>query len=635
MRLVTIAGPLHEFDRVVRSCVINREFHPENAMNVLKSVKGLLPFDPFNPYAALLRRAHEISDKIGVPLEYAPFSEEGFSAEDCRLYLDSVEARVQPLIEERAELAERLEEDKMLLMQLENVLAVSVPLQDFFSFNYVKFRFGRMPREVYTSFYPHIGERDYVFFFKTNADRDHVYGMYMAPRSRAEDADSLFASLQFERMRLSPRLQGTGEEAMSAIAEDSRMARERIAQIGVELDDIRQSESPAFLRCYSYIRYVCDSYDTRRFAAHTEESFYMLGWVPRAAFDAFAGNIALHKQQSVVLLSEDPEGLTGFTPPVLLKNMRFFRPFEPFVSMYGLPSYNELDPTPLMTVVYSLLFGLMFGDLGHGLLLGLAGLFMWKAKHMWLGRVLLYAGACSALLGLCYGSVFGSEELLPFGFHVLSRSQTVLTVSIYGGAGLVCLAIALNICNGIRQKDAEKALFGPNALAGLAMYAGIVLLVLPFLGFGSPLLSHRALLPVIAGCVLLIFLRHPLSKLAERRKDWRPREGAGNFIISNFFELFEILLSFLSNTLSFLRVGAFAISHAAMMTVVYALASDGAGGHNIVVLALGNVFVAAIEGLLVGIQVLRLHFYEMFGRFYSGSGRPYEPIAIDYKARKD
>jgi V/A-type H+-transporting ATPase subunit I len=635
MKLVTIAGPLHEFDLVARSCVIDREFHPENAINVLKSVKGLLPFDPFNPYAPLLRRAREIADRAGIPLDYAPFPEEGFSPEDCAGSLDDMENLVNPLLQERVTLSERLDENNMLLMQLENVLAVDVPLQDFFSFSYVKFRFGRMPREVYNSFHPHIAEREYVFFFKTNADRNYVYGMYMAPRSRSEEADSLFASLQFERVRLSARLHGTGEQAMDAIRADTKATERRVEEVARELATLRREKSAFFLSRYSYIRYISDSYDARRYAAHTEESFYMLGWVPDSAFDAFAENVGKYKQYNVVLLGEDPEGLTDFVPPVQLKNRALLRPFEPLVAMYGLPAYNETDPTPFIAVVYSFLFGIMYGDVGHGILLALTGCFMWKAKRMWLGRVLIYTGAASVLFGLLYGSVFGSEELLPFGFDLLSESHLVLTFSIYGGAALLCAAIAVNIVNGIRQRDTIKTLFGPNALAGLLMYSAMALTVLPFLGFGTELLSASVTIPVIFCAAAVVFCREPLSKFCEGRRNWKPHEGVGGFLVTNFFEMFEILLSFLSNTLSFLRVGAFAISHAAMMTVVYALAETASGSHNIVVLAFGNIFVAAIEGLLVGIQVLRLNFYELFGRFYGGSGRPYEPIKIDYRSRKD
>ncbi|MFQ7787905.1 MAG: V-type ATPase 116kDa subunit family protein [Blautia massiliensis (ex Durand et al. 2017)] len=104
-----------------------------------------------------------------------------------------------------------------------------------------------------------------------------------------------------------------------------------------------------------------------------------------------------------------------------------------------------------------------------------------------------------------------------------------------------------------------------------------------------------------------------------------PKEK-GMFIVQGIFELFEVILSYFSNTLSFVRIGAFAVSHAAMMEVVLMLAGAENGSPNWIVIILGNLFVCAMEGLIVGIQVLRLEYYEMFSRFYKGSGRKFEPF---------
>ena len=99
------------------------------------------------------------------------------------------------------------------------------------------------------------------------------------------------------------------------------------------------------------------------------------------------------------------------------------------------------------------------------------------------------------------------------------------------------------------------------------------------------------------------------------------------YFVQSFFELFEVMLSYLSNTLSFVRIGAFAVSHAAMMEVVLMLAGAEAGGNpNWIVIVLGNAFVCLMEGLIVGIQVLRLEYYEMFSRFYKGNGRAFQPF---------
>ena len=128
--------------------------------------------------------------------------------------------------------------------------------------------------------------------------------------------------------------------------------------------------------------------------------------------------------------------------------------------------------------------------------------------------------------------------------------------------------------------------------------------------------------------LLAIFLKEPLERMVEKKGNAFPETGKGMFFVQAFFELFDVLLSYFSNTISFVRVGAYAVSHAAMMEVVLMLGgiTDGAGNPNWIIIVLGNIIVCGLEGLVVGIQVLRLEYYEMFSRFYKGTGRKFEPF---------
>ena len=133
------------------------------------------------------------------------------------------------------------------------------------------------------------------------------------------------------------------------------------------------------------------------------------------------------------------------------------------------------------------------------------------------------------------------------------------------------------------------------------------------------------LLVIMFGIPLLVmFFKEPLTNMVEKKAQIMPKEK-GMFVVQGFFELFEVLLSYFSNTLSFVRVGAFAVSHAAMMEVVLMLSGAEAGSPNWLVVVLGNLFVCGMEGLIVGIQVLRLEYYELFSRFYRGTGRAFKP----------
>jgi V/A-type H+-transporting ATPase subunit I len=303
--------------------------------------------------------------------------------------------------------------------------------------------------------------------------------------------------------------------------------------------------------------------------------------------------------------------------------------------MYGLPSYNEIDPGFFLAFTYTILFGMMYGDAGHGLVLIIVGILMYKLKGMWLGKILSCIGCSSVVFGLIYGSIFGFEDILPFGFHVLEDGNTMTALYIAIGLGIVIIltCMALNMINGLKQKNVEKIFFSPNGIPGFMMFAYLGVAVLLTMYTDVNILTKPFILVFVGLPIALMFFKTPLVCLCTGQK-WKP-ESVAMFIVESFFELFETFLSYISNVLSFLRVAAYAISHAGMMMVVFLLAETAAGGHNPVVLIIGNIIVIGLEGLLACIQALRLEFYEMFGRFYDDGGKPFKPCVIDYTKIKE
>ena len=353
---------------------------------------------------------------------------------------------------------------------------------------------------------------------------------------------------------------------------------------------------------------------------HTKDGFILAGYVTASHADDLKKK--LEAIPGVTCTLENAKTTGAAEPPTKLKNPGFLGGFEDFVKMYGLPSYNEMDPTPLVAITYFLFFGMMFGDVGQGTVIILVGALMWFLKKMSLGKVLMTVGVSSIIFGFFYGSVFGMEDLIH-GFNPSENINTVLIAAVAIGAIMIILVILMNIINGIRQKDPGKIFFSQNGLAGLIMYAGAVILVLAMLGYVKFAAPTWLLVTLIVLALAVIFLREPLTRLVEGRKNTEP-ESVLDFVLENFFELFEVVLSFLTNTISFIRIGAFALSHVGMMSVVFLLAQTSTG-YNPVILVIGNLFVIGFEGMIVCIQVLRLEFYELFGRFYEGNGRPFEP----------
>ena len=210
---------------------------------------------------------------------------------------------------------------------------------------------------------------------------------------------------------------------------------------------------------------------------------------------------------------------------------------------------------------------------------------------------------------------------LPF----LGTLNTVFIVAIGFGMFLILLSMVFHIINAVKAKDTENIWFDHNAVAGLIFYGALTATIFLFMS-GHSLPAAAVLVVMFVIPLLLIFFKEPLTNLVNKKSEIMPG-SKGMFFVQGFFEMFEVLLSYFSNTLSFVRIGAFAVSHAAMMEVVLTLAGVQASGNpNWIVIVLGNLFVCGLEGLIVGIQVLRLEYYELFSRFYKGNGREFKPF---------
>ena len=211
---------------------------------------------------------------------------------------------------------------------------------------------------------------------------------------------------------------------------------------------------------------------------------------------------------------------------------------------------------------------------------------------------------------------------LPF----VGRLNTVFIYSIAFGMGLILVAMIIHIINAVKQKDFTGLWLDTNGVAGLVFYGSLVLVIVLFMTGNT--LPAGVILAVLFGVpLILIGFKEPIGSFLQKKQP-EEKTGAVMTVVQAAFELIEVLLSYFSNTISFVRIGAFAISHAAMMQVVLMLAGAENGGNpNWIVVILGNLFVCGMEGLVVGIQVLRLEYYEMFSRFYKGDGREFKPYS--------
>lgn len=630
MRFVNIVGELSDFDTVVQNCCIGGNFHAEQAPAALEDYVEFIPVDEPNPYTGHLRMAVDLGTKNHVRFGFRDFDGSPPGDEVLFSFLEKTHDTSNELGEKIRQLTQTVARLETGIQELGYIREYDIPLDELFSCRFVRARIGRLPKESYAKLATYYKD-ELLLFFPLGEERSYYWGVNLALHGEEAKNDEIFRSLYFERIEFIEQARGTPRQAMEKMQAALDGKRRELAAAQAAYRDFWDRNLDEFLRAYSRIKYLHDSFELRRYSVKCGQSFYIFGWVPEAEVAGFAAQFRRFPYVDCVVENEMPD--EKFEPPTALVNPRAVRPFESFVQMYGLPVYNEIDPTVFLSVTYSIIFGIMFGDLGQGFVLLLGGLLLWLLKKSQLGGILIRCSAFSMIFGVLYNSAFGFDGLLPFTILPVHRSSStswILLGAVAIGFVLILCCMGLNIANGVRQHSIEKVAFSSNGIAGMVLYISAVVSVLFFMMFKKNILSLPFVLALIAVPLLLIFFRRPLARLLERRKDWKP-ENPGEFFIESFFELFEILLSFLSNTISFIRIGAFVLSHSGMMLAVFTISELFGKGQNPVALVIGNIFVIVLEGLMSGIQGMRLQFYEMFSRFYSGSGRAYTPVKIHYE----
>ncbi len=339
------------------------------------------------------------------------------------------------------------------------------------------------------------------------------------------------------------------------------------------------------------------------------------GWVPRRAMDAVRAALEERFHGRYWMAVREPARDELDRVPSLLSYPRWLRPFLPLVRSYGVPRYGEFDPALLFAIAYVLLFGAMFGDVGHGAVIMLLASFL-RGRWNWLRVVGMTAGAASVLFGFIYGSVFGYEEWIhPLWQSPLHDPGHMLALAVGVGVGFICLTLVLNTYNRFMAGRPWDALLGGGGFAGLVLYLAMASGLYSLFtgdGFGS---GKGA----VATAALLIIAAYTWAETHAK-----PGERA----LITVIETLETATNLFANTLSFLRVAAFSLNHVALALAVFTLAAGmSVAGHWLTIL-LGNVVIIVLEGGIVAIQALRLMYYEGFSRFFSGSGVEFSPLRL-------
>lgn len=596
MKYVSVATDESHIDEMVLDGVHSGLLHAVHAADIINEDNGGHLINDENPYSGYLQTLQNFAHSVNCTLDPERAPKKHYTNEEMDAFIDELDETFG--LETDANTVLLTPDDEQALGALSEC-----GFERMHACQYLNFGFGRLPRESYKKLSMY---KDEIFVHHhVHETPQYVWMLYVTSDSYVDKVRKIFKDLYFEPIDI-PMID----------------VKKQLEHYKDQIDDI-----------YAFCNEENSVHELYPYIAEINEKYLLSGFVKADEVDHYK---AIFKDLPSTIEVKDPSEVPDLECPTLLKNNWFAKPFEMFLGMYGVPKYTDFDPTGFMAFTYCLLFGIMFGDLGQGLVLFILGLVFEKKGQIF--GIINRCGITSMIFGFLFGSVFGYEELLNpvhqslFGvreklFDVMAQSSTMVLLigAVAIGAVLILTTQCMNIVNRFKHHQLGDAIFSQNGIAGLVFYGGIVFAIV-----ATMLLGWNVLNPVYLGIFIVLpvisfVMKEPLSNAVEH-KTVKPEEGWGGYIAQSIFELIDVLLTFVTNSMSYLRVGGFVLSHAGMMLVVMTLV-EMTGKAGVAVLIFGNIFVMVLEGLIVGIQTLRLEYYEMFSRYYDAGGVQFNALS--------
>lgn len=647
MELMTVAGPTENIEEVLRSVVLLEKVHIESSIKkagegsptlcMLEEGEGemecdIRPYSEFEDFAELEKKMAIIKGYFGVEFHVdKKLITSECTYKRCRQELEWLYSKIEPLHKEVVDKEYRLAALLEFKDSLKYTGALDVTIEELEQMKYFNFRIGTLSKEKRLKLKESYDSITAAIFHIGSSEKEEVY-LAVYPNEIEEDTDKVLKSLNFHDIQIPPEIKGNPGQAIAAIDETIVSLEGEIGSLKAELEGFREEYGEELLKAYNMLLVQKQIERMKRKMAFTENFFFLTGWVPRNDKALVLESLEKADERVVIVWSKDSKAQSQSLtrPPTKLRNNWFIKPFENLVKMYGVPSYDELDPTTFLGITYMLLFGAMFGDVGQGAVLFFTGLYLALKveKFKAYGSILTRIGASSAVFGFMYGSIFGFEHVLPaLLVRPIENINFVLVSSVVFGVILLVMSFGYNIVNSIKQRNMKDGLFGRNGVTGLIFY--IVLLVMIYQVFTSAdILNVTVGVAMAVVLIALMVVREPLSNIIMKKRPLY-HESPSQYYIESGFDIFETLMSMASNTISFIRVGAFALNHAGLFMAFLTMASlMGSPAGSAIMIIIGNIVIIALEGLIVFIQGLRLEYYELFSKYFKGEGREFDPVKM-------
>lgn len=555
--------------------------------------------------------------------------------EEVEEELSRIEGEVLPVTDRIKELEERaraLDELSEKILPLEQEGIEPKELRNLTSLHLVC---GFTTRKGFSQLRAGLSRIPHVILSHEMPFREATYLYIFIPSSQKEALKTALRTAPFTEDRFLEQASGPLEQITEEIETELWEVREEKVSLLSRLHTLKRTYGRPLSRLKRQIEVNIFVTEALTNVGRTGREFLISGWVPYNSIKKIRKVVESFDRALLEVSPPIPPWEEGknpdLVPPTKFEHPGFLKPFEGLVTTYGYPSYSELDPTLIVTLSFLVMFGIMFADIGHGAVLLILGLLMLLSgikglKNLSVGT--MCCGISATLFGFLFGSFFGREDVIPaLWFRPFENVMSFLKMSVYFGIGVLSLGLLLNVIQSFRRKSWGEVVFGKNGLAGIALYWTVIILAIYLLKGGALTLGTKCIIGAILGIsVLLIAFGNNLYLRLKRRYS---EEG----LVESAFGVVELALSILCNTLSFIRVAAFNISHAGLCFAIYAVAQQlgqfmPGKGTSLSVIIPGHLLIIGLEGLVVFIQCLRLEYYEFFSKFFSGQGIKFEPLRV-------
>jgi len=509
------------------------------------------------------------------------------------------------------------------------------------------------------------------------------FAVVVALLGEKEEVERILRRYEFEFWHPPSSLPASASDAISAVSEEISALKRAKAEKVQALSEMREKHIQALTAMREFLRVENAKARAKMLFGRSERVRVLHGWTPAAEVERVISALKEELQDLCVVEVLKPRR-DDRRVPSLLKNPSIFKPFEKVIELFGHPSYKDIDPTLITAIIFPLLFGLMFPDIGHGLVLLLLGLILGiKIKSMReMGSIISFCGASSMIFGAIFGEFFGFseqadrlvEESLGVGFtgplesivHFLHEQPLFLDplrdiekffiITMLIGAIHIGLGLTLN---GINKLSEGEKLEGVASFVKIWCMFGALYFLLALFNFFFTFDMQQAIIFILLP-VLLLFILRIVSELRHSEATAGAAETAAEATGSGKHEggsatagakrsamdymlilidgvidaLLENFFRFLANIVSYGRILALALCHAALIEVFILLTfmclKMGAFGilPASIVFLFGTALVIGLEAIMAGIHTVRLHFYEWFTKFYEGGGIPFKPFRL-------